>query len=268
MRVFALSDIHVDYDVNARWVQSLSQSDYQDDVLILAGDVSDSIQRLALCLESFVRRFRRVFFVPGNHDLWVIRDPDVPDSLRKFEIVRSTATACGASMVPEVLQGVAFVPLLGWYDLTFGPLLQELAQIWMDFHACRWPRGWTAHDVASHFMSMNTTQPVLRREVTITFSHFLPRIDVMPGFISPVHRRIYPLLGSVRLEQQLRAWTPDIHVYGHSHVNRRVALDGTLYINNAFAYPHEEHLAAKALSCIHPLPAERCASIRSPLPMY
>jgi hypothetical protein len=34
MRVFALSDIHVDYDVNAKWVADLSIAEYQDDALI------------------------------------------------------------------------------------------------------------------------------------------------------------------------------------------------------------------------------------------
>ena len=41
MRIFALSDIHVDYDANAKWVEDLSVFDYQDDVLILAGDLTD-----------------------------------------------------------------------------------------------------------------------------------------------------------------------------------------------------------------------------------
>lgn len=263
MRVFAISDIHVDYDANARWVESLSRADYQDDVLILAGDVSDSIRRLGHCIESFARRFRKVFFVPGNHDLWVIRDPDVVDSLRKFEIVGATARNAGAGTAPEMIQGVRFIPLLGWYDLSFGPLAQELFKIWMDFQACRWPEGWTVYDVASHFMAMNRPGAISRGEVTISFSHFLPRIDLMPGFIGPAHRRIYPLLGSARLEQQLREWAPDVHVYGHSHVNRRVTIDGTLYVNNAFAYPHEEHIAAKALSCIYPPVAERGACARS-----
>ena len=41
MRVFALSDIHIDYNANAKWIESLSVAEYKDDVLILAGDVTD-----------------------------------------------------------------------------------------------------------------------------------------------------------------------------------------------------------------------------------
>ena len=42
MRVFALSDIHIDYSENAKWIANLSVTEYQDDVLIVAGDVSDT----------------------------------------------------------------------------------------------------------------------------------------------------------------------------------------------------------------------------------
>jgi len=46
MRVFAISDLHFDYAANARWVESLSTSKYLDDILIVAGDVSNSLQQL------------------------------------------------------------------------------------------------------------------------------------------------------------------------------------------------------------------------------
>lgn len=251
MRVFSLSDIHADFGANAFWVAALSCSDYQQDILILAGDVSDSLERFGQCLDIFTRRFRKVFFVPGNHDLWVIRDQGHIDSLEKFERIKALVQACGASMSAEVIENVAIVPLLGWYDYSFGVPDQQLAETWMDFRACRWPSGWSEQDITGHFIDQN---PVLRSEpgyFTISFSHFLPRIDVMPSFIPPAHRRIYPVLGSNRLEGLIRAIGPDIHVYGHSHVNQDVLIDGINYINNAFAYPHEEHIAAKALRCIY-----------------
>ena len=74
MRIFAISDIHVDYEMNARWLAGLSMSEYREDVLILAGDVSDSLRRFDWALSLLTARFRRVLYVPGNHDLWVLRD--------------------------------------------------------------------------------------------------------------------------------------------------------------------------------------------------
>jgi predicted phosphodiesterase len=251
MRVFALSDVHVDYDVNAKWIANLSVSEYQDDVLILAGDVSDSRRLLDWCLGALARRFKQVLFVPGNHDLWVIRDDDGRNSLQKFDDVRAAVESSGASMEAFCERGLSIVPLLGWYDYSFGEPSGELRSLWMDYRACRWPSGWAERDVAAHFESFNDKQVTPKDGKVITYSHFLPRIDLMSRFIPGAGGFLDPVLGSTRLEGQLRRLDATIHVYGHSHSNRHVTIDGVTYINNAFGYPGETSIASKRLLCIH-----------------
>ena len=73
----------------------------------------------------------------------------------------------------------------------------------------------------------------------------------MPSYIPRSLRYIYPVLGSNLLEKQVRILNPDMHIYGHSHVNRNVTVDGIQYINNAYGYPSEERIASKALLCIY-----------------
>ena len=251
MRIFALSDIHVDYAVNMRWVASLSRSDYLDDVLILAGDVSDSTARLEQCLSQLAARFKKLLFIPGNHDLWVMRDGPHLDSMDKFHRVRELSEHCGASTVPYHYRELSIVPMLSWYDYSFGMPQVELQRSWMDFHACRWPAGWTMADVTAYFLQMNNYSRRNDREVIVSFSHFLPRVDIMPPSVSDRVRQLFPVLGTTHLEQQVFRLHSAIHVYGHSHLNRRVLRDGTFYINNAFGYPHETHIAAKMLHCVY-----------------
>jgi predicted phosphodiesterase len=251
VRVFALSDIHIDYDVNAAWVKGVSTSDYRDDVLILAGDVADSLRLLEDCLRTLTACFKKVLFVPGNHDLWVVRDGKEKTSFDKFHDVALVVESSGASMGPFREQGLSIVPLLGWYDYSFGEPSRELKSMWMDYRACRWPDGFGVQEVAAYFAALNDEPPAVSGDKVITFSHFLPRIDLMPGFIPKDKRVLYPILGTTRLETQLRQHHPAIHVYGHSHVNRNVTIDGVTYINNAFGYPHETRIAAKRLGCIH-----------------
>jgi hypothetical protein len=66
MRVFALSDIHIDFSANAMWIAKLSLAEYQDDVLILAGDVTDIQKLLDWGLSILTKRFKKVLFVPGK----------------------------------------------------------------------------------------------------------------------------------------------------------------------------------------------------------
>lgn len=252
-RIFALSDVHVDYEVNARWVQNLSREDYRNDLLILAGDITHRLPDLASCLSAFVARFAKVLFVPGNHELWVAGDRSERTSLEKYADVVTVAEQSGVWMRPYSHGDVLIAPLLGWYDYSFGQPSDELLHIWSDFHACRWPAGFQPEDVAAHFTKLNNTLSVQGAARVITFSHFMPRIDLLPSYVSSNHRVLDPVLGSTRLERQLRALGSSMHVYGHSHINRRIEMDGVTYINNAFGYPGEERIAARGLLCIDEL---------------
>ena len=251
MRIFALSDLHIDYDENARWVANLSVAEYQDDVLILAGDMTDVRRLLDWGLTTLVKRFYKVLFVPGNHDLWVARENHEQNSLQKFDDICEIVESSGASMQAFCERDVSIIPVLGWYDYSFGEPSEELKSIWMDYRACRWPSGFTEKDVAAYFEAFNNKQVSPVAGKVITYSHFLPRIDLMPRFIPAAKKLLYPVLGSAQMDLQLRRFSPGIHVYGHSHVNRQMKIDGVLYINNAFGYPGETRIASKRLMCIH-----------------
>ncbi len=64
----------------------------------------------------------------------------------------------------------------------------------------------------------------------------------MPSWVPESKRTVYPVLGSVELGAQVRRLAPDIHVYGHSHVNQIIKIDSTHYVNNAFATPRRRVL--------------------------
>lgn len=87
--------------------------------------------------------------------------------------------------------------------------------------------------------------------MVISFSHFFPRIDIMSARTPMERRRVYPVLGSVGLGEQVKILKPDIHIYGHSHVNQSIEIDDIFYINDPFAYPREDRIACKQLYCVH-----------------
>lgn len=248
MRLFALSDIHTDYQENRNWLAAISKLEYLDDALILAGDISDALDRIEHCFEHMCCRFKKVFFVPGNHDLWVHRCGQ-KSSLKKLSALSILCERYAIATERTVLADTEIIPLLSWYDYTFGQPSEQLQRSWMDFHNCHWPDEFaSAADVCRYFLSRNTLTPSFSKTV-ISFSHFVPRIDVMPFYIPPKHRIVYPVLGSKRIDEQLRQLKSDIHIYGHSHVNRDITIDGVRYINNAQGYPSETWLD-KRLFCV------------------
>jgi predicted phosphodiesterase len=250
MRIFALSDIHIDYDANAEWVGNLSKYEYRDDLLILAGDITHRLALLAWCVSAFSERFKQVLFVPGNHDLWVLGEEKAKTSLQKFMDVKATIEDCGASMRSFRKNGVHIVPLQGWYDYSFGEPSEDLMHMWSDYRACRWPADFGPVEAAAYFAKMNADLDTSGATRVITFSHFLPRIDLVPFYVPRKHRILDPVLGSAGIDAELRGLGSSLHVYGHSHINRSVRIDGVRYVNNAFGYPQESMIASKQLLCI------------------
>lgn len=250
MRVFAISDLHVDYVENRKWVEGLSQIDYLEDILILAGDITD-IQLLFIKSIEIIRRcFSEVLFVPGNHDLWVRRSGE-SDSLTKFQELLALLKQLDIKTNPCLIHNVAFIPLLGWYDFSFGQPGKQLLAGWNDFNSCSWPDEWGPHEINQYFLSLNQLETEFEAETIISFSHFLPNIEVMPSYIPIERRYIYPVLGTNQLEKEVRRAGSDIHIYGHSHVNQDIILKGIRYVNNAFGYPHETRITRKKLKCVY-----------------
>ena len=60
---------------------SLSDTDYKEDLLIVAGDIADDTEVVRKTLVLLLSKWAHVFFTPGNHELWVRRgEADVRDS--------------------------------------------------------------------------------------------------------------------------------------------------------------------------------------------
>ena len=57
MRLWAISDLHVGFEVNRAAVEAMA--DHGDDWLIVAGDTGDTLAQLTLVLDVVTRRFAK-----------------------------------------------------------------------------------------------------------------------------------------------------------------------------------------------------------------
>lgn len=260
MRIFAVSDLHVDHPPNMAWLWSLDASRYDGDAIVLAGDLTDDLGRLEEAFRRVTRTFSRVFFVPGNHELW-IRRGGWRDSLEKFRDVIALCRDCGVETSPSKLgnreRELWVVPLLSWYVepeqghtslFVDKPGEDPALSAWSDKYFVRWPPGWNGGDAARRFLSMN--EPVLERNYdapVLSFSHFLPRRELIFGTHISADRKRDPhptfnfsrVAGCSGLDSQIRSLPARVHVYGHQHRNRDVVLDGVRYLSHCLGYPAE-----------------------------
>ncbi len=237
MRIFSISDLHVDFAANWHWVEALSLVEYRCDVLLVAGDIAHELGRVVLALDELRKRFARVFFVPGNHELWVVGEQG--DSIEKFERLLALCGECGVETRPSAVGGASVVPLFSWYSADFdseGQGDSAALAAWGDFRFCRWPDAIESPD---HYFAERNEVPVQVREQTISFSHFLPRRELLPSIDHLRFKGLPRVAGSARLEKQLRATGADIHIFGHSHIPCDKIIDGVRYIQQPLAYPKE-----------------------------
>ncbi len=263
MRIFALSDIHIDYPENRRWIGELSDVDYRNDALILAGDATHDLGRLGEAFRCLKGKFSEVFFTPGNHELWLVKSA-CADSLRKFhqtlDLCRQSAVRTTPVRLGQDDRAVWVVPLFSWYarledgeDTLFveKPGEDPSLDAWSDTHFVKWPDlgGLTP---SQYFARLNRS--ALAREYDapiVSFSHFLPRRELIfsdaaenalgGGKLGDAHTsfNFSRVAGSSLIDRQVRSLGARVHVYGHQHRNRHRRIEGVTYISHCLGYSRE-----------------------------
>src|SRR5262245_1273278 len=138
MKLYAISDLHLHHTTNREALAAVPP--HPDDWLILGGDVVHTEEQLHYTLSVLTARFRQLFWVPGNHDLWT--SPKLPVAQRGEAHYQRLITICREYGVrtpedpyirwPGAGQACLICPLFLLYDYSFRPphIPQEQAIEW------------------------------------------------------------------------------------------------------------------------------------------
>jgi hypothetical protein len=245
MRIFVTSDLHADFKENWDLLESLDGACYRDAALIVAGDVGHRLHTIRATLSLLRSKFQRVFYMPGNHELWV--RGETGDSIEKLHHVLDLCDELDVETRPARVGGYRIVPLFSWYDDSLDseePADPAELEGWGDFAFCRWPAG--LGNVSEHFAEMNRSRVRAYDDPVLSFSHFLPRRDLLPDTTRLRFKGLPKVAGCDSLERQVRALGSSIHVFGHSHINCDRVIEGVRYVQNAILYPKERQALRSA----------------------
>jgi 3',5'-cyclic AMP phosphodiesterase CpdA len=252
MKLYALADLHLRYEVTRQALQALRPHPY--DWLILAGDVGETEEHLRFALSILTRRFGRVLWVPGNHDLWTL--PSKPDDLRgqaKYDRLVSICRDYGV-LTPEDPyvtwpgEGPSCIlaPLFLLYDYTFRPddVPADQAVAWAaevnllcsDEVLLHPDPYWTRGDWCD--ARVRETEPRLaqaaERAPLVLINHFPLRRDLA---ILPRIPRFSIWCGTRQTEDWHLRYRAEVVIYGHLHIRGTYYRDDVRFEEVSLGYP-------------------------------
>ncbi|CAK9004264.1 unnamed protein product [Durusdinium trenchii] len=197
------------------------------------------------------------------------------NSMDKFHAIMEVCKSCGVETTPGILNTGAgrlvVVPILAWHHPQWDtePELQEwqvpaLEKTMADYWATRWPQKLRIEDgsVAEAFDQLNERcfQNVMQRrdefQAVVSFSHFVPRIELNPEKRYLIPSSLAKAVGSAYLKERVEKLKPDVHVFGHTHFGYDMELDGIRYLQAPLATP-AERVWAGSLVTLGGFPIER-----------
>ncbi len=269
-RLLAVSDLHVRYSDNRAIAEDLRPTS-DGDWLIVAGDVAEQVDDVISTLASLRRRFARVIWVPGNHELWTrTKDPVSLRGVARYERLVQECRAIGVDTPDDgfpVWTGpggpVVVAPLFLLFDYTFLPegtttSADGLAAAYAAGVVCTdeqllspepYPdrAAWCAARVAESRRRLDALDPALP---TVLVNHW--PLTRLPTRVLR-HPEFALWCGTTASADWHVRYRATAVVYGHLHIPRVTTEDGVRFVEASLGYPREWRLRTRPTE---PLPRQ------------
>ncbi len=264
MRLLAISDLHLRYESNRRALAELPF--HGQDWLIVAGDLGEDEAVFHFAFRLLCERFERVFWVPGNHDLWTAparaenargEDPrgENPRGENKYQRLVALCRRYGVATPedeyarwPGPGPACLIAPLFLLYDYSFRPehVAAEQVLAWAAeadvlcadealLHPDPFPSraAWCAArcEAAERRLTAAAAEAPL-----VLVNHFPLRYDLVRLRRVP---RFSPWCGTRRTESWHLRFRAHAVVYGHLHVRGTHVRDGVRCEEVSLGYPRD-----------------------------
>ena len=251
--IYAISDLHLERKPNWEAFEKLEAQ--PDDWLLLAGDICDSAQLFERAIETLRSRWKKLVWVPGNHELWTTSsDPSDARGEAKYRLLVDICRRAGV-YTPEddypVWDGpgprVRIAPLFLLYDYSFGPhgLTPDQVKAWAADHGVICTDEYLLHP--DPYLSREAWCEARCRDAEwrleaaardglplILVNHFPLRADLAHVPLAP---RFVAWCGTRRTENWHLRFRAEVVVTGHLHIRSTAWRDAVRFEEVSLGYP-------------------------------
>jgi 3',5'-cyclic AMP phosphodiesterase CpdA len=250
MRIALTSDLHVDHHPEVVALIAERVRRLEPDVLVVAGDVSSSVEHVEAALAALRPSAPHAVFVPGNHDLWCL--PGAPTSRERYEEVLPARVRAAGFVplgrapveLPTSSGPMQFVGVTGWYDYSLRNRDLDATFALEDYQRGAWGRlRWNdkLRIVWPGEAGELDDPAICRQQValleaqlaeagerpTVVVTHHLPFAELVTSKGEPPWDFLNGFMGSSALGAAiLRSPGVRLALSGHTHFRKSARLDG------------------------------------------
>lgn len=240
---------------------------FKDDWIILAGDISSKIEHIKFAFEQFTSKFKKVIWVPGNHDLWIKSNgsddsssEDKYDSL--IEICKEYKVLSPEDDYAQFSTGGStyyIVPTFVLYDYSYAPdtVSPESAVDWAieenvlcsDETFIRTRKFISVSDWCNErIMYTENRLELLEATIPIILINHFPLIESLVR--CDPHPRFKIWCGTSRTKDWHKKFNIKKVVYGHLHAPTSDVIDGTCFEEVSVPYPISDFTNFQLETCL------------------
>ena len=261
MKIDVCSDLHIHKSGGVRW-EAVKNKD--SEILIVAGDISDSVFMTANVLNKAAEHYDRVIAVMGNHDFYDFASPT-----NGVEVLRSLTSS--SHRIVDVLGGrkvdtsvrlgqgkeLVLVGDTAWYDwkshVDLGTSVEKAKEMWETYMNDPRHVDFEGHlpDHFARIQARNIKRAIADADGTsacsdiIVVTHMIPRQDLTYEHpTNMIWNALTPSYVNTELSDLSDVNTNGkvkYHIYGHTHMRGMKEINGITYLNNALGMRDEQN---------------------------
>jgi len=239
MKIQIMSDLHMEFKP-----KTLPQIDAQAEVIVLAGDISNSLSDLRNISHYLLKNSdAEILMIAGNHEFY---GKDFPNAIKSYR--------------KEVESISNRIKYLENQSITIGNKLFVGATLWSDYN--------NQKEIAAALISMNDFRAIRTSDEdysSITPEHLIQQFKKSTNYIykklkrekkqtivithhAPSFKSINPIYANntlngafvSNLEYIIQDCSPSLWIHGHCHTFFNYMIDGTRIVCNPYGYPFEK----------------------------
>lgn len=238
MQIDYISDLHITHYTQSKkgiqtFIDRLIPKDNAD-ILIIAGDISEYANDIIHTLEAFSKYYPKIFFVFGNHDLYLTTTKQI----KKYNANSNTK-------VEEIKQHFENHPHIEILDNTLTTYQELTIAGSKNWYTLKNPQDeffWRYHMADSTYIYPKTFEAseALHQEDNAFLTQLPTNLDILITHVPPIHMPnsthkpngcFYH--GSPTFPE------PKLWVAGHQHTSGSTQLGSTMLYLNPYGYPKE-----------------------------